>query len=372
MPFTQAAYSPMALINIDTIGPLPVDQHDYCHILVIIDCFTRWVELFPLKSTEAKETAIALHQHVGRYGLPHSIQSDRGKQFVNALISELFTAIGTKQKLTTAYSKQENAIVERANKEVLRHLNAILFDKRIRHNWSREDLPMVQRIMNTEVHSSTGVSPAQLLFGDAIHLERGILETFDPEIRNRDKDISLSDYMSNMLERQAELIRVAQEHQAEKDGQHLDSKGKGPFTEFPVSSYVLLSRPDRPPDKFTPVWEGPFQVVAHKGSKYTIQHLLTAKETDVHISRLKPFLVDPTIDPKSVVMHAEQEFMVEEILDHRGDPKRRTEMEFLVKWAGYDDSENSWEPWKNLRVTEQLHAYLKQKGWKQLLPSHLR
>jgi hypothetical protein len=178
--------------------------------------------------------------------------------------------------------------------------------------------------------------------------------------------------MSNMLERQAELIRVAQEHQAEKDGQHLDSKGKGPFTEFPVSSYVLLSRPDRPPDKFTPVWEGPFQVVAHKGSKYTIQHLLTAKETDVHISRLKPFLVDPTIDPKSVVMHAEQEFMVEEILDYRGDPKRRTEMEFLVKWAGYDDSENSWEPWKNLRVTEQLHAYLKQKGWKQLLPSHLR
>ena len=134
----------------------------------------------------------------------------------------------------------------------------------------------------------------------------------------------------------------------------------------------MLSRPDRPPDKFTPHWDGPFQVVSHQGTKYTIQHLLTAQESDVHISRLKPFLVDQQVDPKTVVMHSEREFVIEQILDHRGDPKRRTDMEFLVKWEGYADSENSWEPWKNLRLTEQLHSYLRGKGWKQLLPSHLR
>ena len=131
MPFTRAAYSPMAVVNIDTIGPLPEDNQCNCHILVVIYCFTRWVELFPLKSTEAYDTAIALHQHVGRFGLPHSIQMDNGKQFVNNTISELFALMGTNRKLTTAYSKQENAIVERANKEVMRHLRAILFDKRI-------------------------------------------------------------------------------------------------------------------------------------------------------------------------------------------------------------------------------------------------
>ena len=71
-------------------------------------------------------------------------------------------------------SKEENSIVERANKEVLRHLRAIIFDKRFVAKWGKHDLPMVQRIFNTDVKQSTGVSPAQLLFGDALHLDHQI------------------------------------------------------------------------------------------------------------------------------------------------------------------------------------------------------
>ena len=69
---------------------------------------------------------------------------------------------GTDQSLTTAYSSEENGIVERANQDVLRHLNAILFDSRVHDRWSFEQLPMVQRIMNTVEKTATGVTPAQL------------------------------------------------------------------------------------------------------------------------------------------------------------------------------------------------------------------
>ena len=67
---------------------------------------------------------------------------------------------GTEQSLNTAYSSEENGIVERVNQEVLRHLNAILFDSRVHDRWSYEQLPMVQRIMNTVEKTSTGVTPA--------------------------------------------------------------------------------------------------------------------------------------------------------------------------------------------------------------------
>ncbi len=50
----------------------------------------------------------------------------------------------------TAYSKEENGLVERANQEVMRHLRAMLFDARVHDKWSYEQLPMVQRIMNTD------------------------------------------------------------------------------------------------------------------------------------------------------------------------------------------------------------------------------
>jgi transposase InsO family protein len=122
-------------------------------ILVIIDAFSRWVELYP--------TASCIFQHFGRFGQPEVIHTDRGTAFHNEVVEELLRMTGVEQSLTTAYSSEENGIVERANQEVLRHLNAILFDSRVHDKWSFEQLPMVQRIMNTVEKTSTGVSPAQ-------------------------------------------------------------------------------------------------------------------------------------------------------------------------------------------------------------------
>jgi hypothetical protein len=44
-PYTTAAYQPMEVLNVDTVGPIEGDSSGNEHILVIIDCFSRWVEL---------------------------------------------------------------------------------------------------------------------------------------------------------------------------------------------------------------------------------------------------------------------------------------------------------------------------------------
>jgi len=74
------------------------------------------------------------------------------------------------QSFATAYSSEENGIVERANQEVLRHRRALLFDSRLHNKWSFEPLPLVQRIMNTVEKSSTGVTPAELILIHSIRL----------------------------------------------------------------------------------------------------------------------------------------------------------------------------------------------------------
>jgi len=68
-----------------------------------------------------------------QFGTPEVVHTDRGPAFYNELVSELLRMSGTEKSLTTAYSSEENGIVERANEEVLRHLNSILFDSRV-HN----------------------------------------------------------------------------------------------------------------------------------------------------------------------------------------------------------------------------------------------
>jgi len=71
---------------------------------------------------------------------------------------ELLRICAIDQSFATAYSKEENGIVERVNQDALRHLRALLFDSRVHYKWSFEQFPFVQRIMNTFEKTTTGVS----------------------------------------------------------------------------------------------------------------------------------------------------------------------------------------------------------------------
>jgi hypothetical protein len=86
----------------------------------------------------------------------------------------LANLLGFTNEFAAAYSSEENGIVERANKEVLRHLRALVFATRVKDKWSFKDLPIIQRIFNTQEKSSTDVSPADLVLTNAIHMQTNL------------------------------------------------------------------------------------------------------------------------------------------------------------------------------------------------------
>ena len=254
-PFTRAAYQPMEVLNVDMIGPLPKDDLGNQFILVVIDCFSRWVELFGILDTSAASAASALLSHCGRFGVPVLIRSDRGPQFANALIDQLVSLLGSEQEFTTAYSKEENAIVERANKEVMRHLRAIVYDDRVYNNWSTAQLPLVMRILNSQEKSRTGVSPAEILFGNAVDLGRYLL--YHPKA-SPDPDRDLNSHLEQMLDRQKVLIEVARDSQLEFDSHHM-SEFDPDFTNYPLQSYVLWEHPGDKRSKMIRVIKAPIK-----------------------------------------------------------------------------------------------------------------
>jgi len=69
-----------------------------------------------------------------------------------------------------------------------------------------------------------------------------------------------------------------------------------------------------------------------------------------------------------VAQHNEQEFVVESIIGHRGNKTRRSTMEFKVRWAGFGESSDSWEPYKALLHVDKLHDYLRENTMKTLIP----
>ena len=79
----------MERLSVDTIGPLEKDTYGNCYIIVIIDCFTRWVELVGAPDVTAKSAARAILSHTGHFGQAHQLISDSGPQFVNDVLIAL-------------------------------------------------------------------------------------------------------------------------------------------------------------------------------------------------------------------------------------------------------------------------------------------
>jgi hypothetical protein len=120
----------------------------------------------------------------------------------------------------------------------MRHLHAMLFDTRVHDKWSYEQLPFVQRIMNTVEMTSTGVTPAELILNNSIRLSNRILSP--PGSVNPLSRVALSDTMDNWVARQHTLLTVARAHQLQSDS-HLLVEYDPRITEYPVHSDVRRS-----------------------------------------------------------------------------------------------------------------------------------
>ena len=105
VPFTTAAYEPMERQNWDSIGPLTLATGDQVHILVAIDCFTRWVELWMISGVNSDSTKLPFLQHFGRYGIPRQVLTDNGSQFINTTMEEIRKMTGYEHITTVPYSK---------------------------------------------------------------------------------------------------------------------------------------------------------------------------------------------------------------------------------------------------------------------------
>ena len=93
------------------------------------------------------------------------------------------------------------------------------------------------------------VSPAQLVFSNALQLNKGILL---PHVTMEDKDTSWSEWTSKMLSRQHQALLVAKDTQQKRDDERIKSKS-GDITVFPDNSYVLVEYFTGPPSKLHPI-----------------------------------------------------------------------------------------------------------------------
>ena len=192
---------------------------------------------------------------------------------------------------TTAGSKQENAIVERANREVMRHLRNIIMDRRAMDEWGRY-LAFVQRIMNTMVHSSTGVKPCVIVLSTEMSHET--LKTLtNSEGSSEDTPMPESlewddKWIERLLEKQKWYIQKAVDSLKAMDD-HNRLSNPEEVTHYEAGTLVLCEQGTAfrrgPEHKLLPYLSGPFEVMTSEGDTYTIRNIITNKLRRLHIAK---------------------------------------------------------------------------------------
>jgi hypothetical protein len=178
--------------------------------------------------------------------------------------------------------------------------------------------------------------------------------------------------MADMLLIQQQLNDMATNKLKATDANRV-SVNTEPRTIFEIDSYVLALNPKGPETRLHCKWLGPFKVVSYDKSEYTILNLITKKTRDIHASQLKPFRFNPSQkSPVDIARRDYMEFFIEAIISHVGNKKAPSTMRFCVKWLNYDSSHNSWEPWKSMRNTDQLHKYLRENNMTYIIPKEFR
>ncbi|CAF1158517.1 unnamed protein product, partial [Adineta ricciae] len=288
---------PWQTIGIDIMGPFPATFRQKRYLLVIVDYFTRWVELFPLRSTTSKDIADILTNEIfSRYGLPKHIVSDNGPQFVSNLFQNFCETLGIQQNLTANYHPQSN-MTERVNR-TLKPLIAI-YAQQQPQAWDKE-IQKIAFAIRTTRNETTGETPAFMMFGRDL---RGPLESIlsepiqgPPPTTNEQEQIQeYKKYLINQLRSAYNLIK--QHSELEKAKQKINYDRHISQRQYSEGDLVWVEIPRKQAGdnlingKLLPHYQGPCQLIKKLTPVTFTVHRLSDNVNlgATNIDRLKPY-----------------------------------------------------------------------------------
>ena len=288
---------PLEIVNTDIMGKLKETKNANCYILAIIDHFTKWLELFPLKTMEASEVADKITAFVCRHGVPVKLLSDQGTNYQSELISELYDALDIERARTTPYHPEGDGLTERVNRTIIPMIAAYV---NVNHdNWD-ELLPQVQFAYNTAVHSTTNCSPFELMYGRQPRIP---LDLFIP---NAEIDLQLKpdDYAENLVssfQSAYEIVKTNRDIRMDKNKIYYDRRVRAP--DYAVGDTVsLLDQAKKPAgmNKFKKKWIGPYTVVDKRNKvNFLIKPCKkNGKRKWVHINKLRSYFAKTDSQPE--------------------------------------------------------------------------
>jgi transposase InsO family protein len=205
--------SPWETISVDLMGPYPKGANQNRYLLVIVDIFSKYVEVFPLRAATSEKVVEKLWEVICRWGLPKVIISDNGSQFISRYYLQWCDMNGIQNFHIAVYHAQAN-ITERYN-ETIKSMIVTTIERC--SDWDRH-IPELAFALRTSVSDSTKFTPAYLNTG------RELRAPFDNLV-----NISLSTVrpLKDMAKRMAMINNIARDNMLRTIESHLRYYNRG-------------------------------------------------------------------------------------------------------------------------------------------------
>ena len=343
---------PWQQVSMDLITQLPRTAAGHDAIVVFVDKLTKMVHYVATSTsvTAPQLASIFMREVVRLHGVPESILSDRDPRFTAHFWRALWSQLGTKLSMSTAYHPQTDGQTERANRTLEEMLRSYV-------NWRHTDwdqhLSALELAVNNARQSSTGFTPFFLNYGQEVRLPLDEAIAAARDSRNPEASQRIEQLHESIERAKASLEKAQQRQRQYADAHRRD-------VSFAVGDRMLLSTehlqlagPDRRSLKFASRFIGPFAISRVVGANaYELQ---LPPQWQIHpvinVSRLKAYRDGQVSHPHRPAPHSRpppelvredgaEVYEVERIVAARGRGARK---EYLVEWRGYPPWEATWE-----------------------------
>lgn len=123
-----AVEEPFSRIIVDCVGPLPKTRSGNQYLLTIMSATSRFPEAIPPRNIKAKTIVKALTKFFTLVGLPSSIQSDQGSNFMSAVFQQVMYELGVTQYKSSAYHPQSQGALERWHQTLKNMMSIYCFE----------------------------------------------------------------------------------------------------------------------------------------------------------------------------------------------------------------------------------------------------
>ena len=226
----------------DLLGPLPSGEN----LLLVVDYYSRYFEVVIMNSTVSTKIIEAMSTIFARFGVPQSLRTDNGPQFVSEEFTSFLKEHGIEHRRTTPLWPQANGEVERQNRTLLKALRIAKVEGR---DWKKELNRFLMAYRSTP-QTTTNASPYFLMFGREMCTKL-------PEIK---REVQIG----------SEEVRERDWENKIKGKIYADGKRKANSSEVETGDQVLLK--NQKTNKLSPNFcPEPFEVVNKDGGEVTVR-----------------------------------------------------------------------------------------------------